>query len=268
MAKRHRRRFLAGSRSVENVPSLDQVTSIKSYRARGCDLAGSTGTLGTYTPRALFDRPEIGHIFYLNRSEGGGRNIQHFRFAATGLTADFNNRVTFIPADLSNPSPGVEEGTYNKLRSRVGLVIHNAWPVNFNLELQAFRPHMAGLVNLFALSAASTTQRMRIVFISSIGAMAGRSVDSGAAPEAVLERLDSSAANGYSRSKFTSKHLCNIAPKHLDIPITITRVGQVGGAARHPGLWNPSEWLPSLIVSSLHLSYLPSDLGPRFSEVD
>ncbi|KAF3064982.1 L-aminoadipate-semialdehyde dehydrogenase [Daldinia childiae] len=216
-------------------------------------LTGSTGTLGTYTLRALLDRPGIGHIFCLNRSQRGGRSIQSYRFAATGLAADFGDRVTFIQADLSNPSLGVDEGTYNELRSRVGLVIHNAWPVNFNLGLQAFRPHLAGLVNLFALSAASTARKMRIVFISSIGAIGGRSVDSGAAPEAVLEPLDSPAANGYSRSKFISENLCNTASKHLGIPVTIARVGQVGGAARYPGLWNPSEWLPSLVISSLHL---------------
>ncbi|KAI1662848.1 acetyl-CoA synthetase-like protein [Daldinia decipiens] len=231
-------------------------------------LTGSTGTLGTYTLRALLGRPGIGHIFCLNRSQGGGRNIQSYRFAAAGLTADFDNRVTFIQADLSNPSLGVDEETYNELRSRVGLVIHNAWPVNFNLGLQAFRPHLAGLVNLFALSAASAPREMRIVFISSIGAIAGRLVDSGAAPEAVLQSLDSPATNGYSSSKFIAEHLCNTASKHLGIPVTIARVGQVGGAARYPGLWNPSEWLPSLVISSLHLGCLPSDLGPQFSEVD
>lgn len=231
-------------------------------------LTGSTGTLGTYTLRALLDRPGIGHIFYLNGSQGGGREIQSYRFAATGLTADFDDRVTFIQADLSNPSLSLDEGTYNELRSRVGLVIHNAWPVNFNLGLQAFRPHLAGLINLFALSAASAPRAMRIVFISSIGAIAGRLVDSGAVPEAVLGPLDSPAANGYSRSKFISEHLCSTASKHLGIPVTIARVGQVGGAAHYPGLWNPSEWFPSLVISSLHLGCLPSDLGPQFSEVD
>ncbi|OTB17014.1 hypothetical protein K445DRAFT_311453 [Daldinia sp. EC12] len=244
--------------------------SIASSTAEPIDviLTGSTGTLGTQMLWALLNRPGIGHIFCLNRSQGGGHTVQYDRFAATGIAVDLDERVTFVQADLSNPSLGVDKETYDKLLSRVGLVIHNAWPVNFNLGLQAFRPHLAGLVNLFAFSVASVSRKVHVVFISSIGAVAGRSVDLGAAPEAVLEPLDSPTPNGYSRSKFISEHLCDTASKHLGIPVTIARVGQVGGAARYPGLWNPSEWLPSLVISSLHLGCLPNNLGSLFSEID
>ncbi|KAI0119729.1 hypothetical protein F4814DRAFT_447546 [Daldinia grandis] len=72
---------------------------------------GSTSTLRTYTLRTLLDRPRVRNIFCLNRSQRGGRNIQYDRFAATGLAVAFADRVTFIQADLSNPSLGVDEGT-------------------------------------------------------------------------------------------------------------------------------------------------------------
>ncbi|KAK6952390.1 hypothetical protein Daesc_006926 [Daldinia eschscholtzii] len=252
---------------IQRIPVSE---SIASSTAEPIDviLTGSTGTLGTQMLRALLNRPGIGHIFCLNRSQGGGRTVQCDRFAAAGIAVDLNERVTFVQADLSNPSLGVDKETYDELLSRVGLVIHNAWPVNFNLGLQAFRPNLAGLVNLFAFSAASVSRKIHVVFISSIGAVAGRSVDLGAAPEAVLEPLDSPTPNGYSRSKFISEHLCDTASKHLGIPITIARVGQVSGAACYPGLWNPSEWLPSLVISSLRLGCLPNNLGSRFSKID
>lgn len=32
--------------------------------------------------------------------------------------------------------------------------------------------------------------------------------------------------------------------------------------------WNSSEWLPSLVLSSLYLDCLPDNLGPSFSNID
>ncbi|KAI1392428.1 putative NRPS-like enzyme [Hypoxylon trugodes] len=232
-------------------------------------LTGSTGTLGTYLLSSLLNRPGIGHIFCLNRSQGGGRHVQSFRFAATGLPTDgLKDRVSFFQADLAHPKLGLDEETYQTLRARVGLVIHNAWPVNFNLGLEAFRPQLAGLVNLFNLSAVASPRTMHVVFVSSVGAVGGWPVNAGPAPEAVLESRDPTLANGYSRSKFLSEILCETAAQHLGIPVAVARVGQVAGAARKPGVWNRSEWLPSLIISSLNLGFLPDNLGPQFSEVD
>ncbi|KAI0835425.1 putative NRPS-like enzyme [Hypoxylon sp. FL0890] len=232
-------------------------------------LTGSTGTVGTHLLHSLLDRSGIGHIFCLNRSQDGGRNAQHDRFTATSLPVDgLNNRVTFLQADLAHPSLGLDEATYQTLRTRVGLIIHNAWPVNFNLPLTAFRPQLAGVVNLFALSAAAAPRTMRVVFVSSVGAVGGRPADAGPAPEEVLESLDSPYANGYARSKLLSENLCDTAARHLEIPVTIARVGQVAGAVRRPGMWNRSEWLPSLVISSLNLGCLPDSLGGQLSEVD
>ncbi|KAI1212601.1 putative NRPS-like enzyme [Annulohypoxylon truncatum] len=232
-------------------------------------LTGSTGALGTYILAALLNRPGIGHIFCLNRGQNGGRSVQTNRFAGAGLaTENLSERVTFIQADLAHPSLGLDKSTYESLRSRIGLIIHNAWPVNFNLSLVAFRPQLAGLVNLFALSAAAAPRTMRFFFISSVGAVSARPADAGPAPEAVLEDFDAPIANGYSRSKFLSELLCDAAARHLRVPVTIARVGQVAGAVRGPGVWNRSEWFPSLVVSSLGFGCLPDSLGPQFSEVD
>ncbi|KAK7752885.1 putative NRPS-like protein biosynthetic cluster [Diatrype stigma] len=237
-------------------------------------LTGSTGTLGTYLLRALLDRPGVGNVFCLNRSENGGRAVQSERFAAAGLSPDgLDDRVTFLQADLAHPTLGLDAAAYETLRARAGLIIHNAWPVNFNLGLTAFRPQLAGLVNLFALSAAAAAEGRRavpprVVFVSSVGAVGGRPADAGPAPEEVLASLDTPYANGYARSKLLSELLCDEAARHLGIPAAVARVGQVAGPVRRPGLWNRAEWFPSLVVSSLHLGCLPDNLGPQFTEVD
>src|SRR5262249_17477058 len=87
-------------------------------------------------------------------------------------------------------------------------------------------------------------------------------------PEAALEPFDTPYANGYARSKFLSELLCDTAARHLGIPVAVMRVGQVAGPVGCSGMWNRSEWLPSLVISSQHLGSLPSNLGPQFSTID
>lgn len=80
---------------------------------------------------------------------------------------------------------------------------------------------------------------------------------------------DAPETNGYARSKFLSELLCEVAAQHLGFPVTIARVGQVAGAIRQPGgEWDRKEWFPSLVIGSLSMGCLPSDLGSQFSEID
>ncbi|KAL1871078.1 putative NRPS-like protein biosynthetic cluster [Diaporthe australafricana] len=235
-------------------------------------LTGSTGTIGTHLLNTLLSRPGIGHIICLNRSEDGGKAAQQARFTTAGLDAtELATRVTFLRADLSAPLLGLEPATYTDLRARAGLIIHNAWAVNFNLGLAAFRPHLAGLVNLLTLCAALDSPRGGLVFISSVSAAGGTS----AAPEAIMRSLDAPHGNGYARSKLLGELLCDAAARRLGVPVTVARVGQVAGAVmQRPGdggaEWNRAEWLPSLVISSLLRlgGCLPADLGPQFSAVD
>ncbi|KAI1130967.1 putative NRPS-like enzyme [Nemania abortiva] len=232
-------------------------------------LTGSTGTLGTFVLRALLNHHGVGHVFCLNRSPDGGRAAQGSRFEAANISMEgFDEKVTFIQANLALPSLGLDDATYETLRSRVGLIIHNAWPVNFNLDLAAFRPQLAGLVNLFALLNASALLKVKFLFISSVGVVAGGPPSPEPAPEALAEVLDTPHGNGYSRSKLLAEHLCDYGACHLGISVAVARVGQIAGAVRSKGVWNPSEWLPSLVLSSRHLGCLPDSLGPRFSVVD
>lgn len=228
-------------------------------------LTGSTGTVGTYLLHALLARNGIGRIFCLNRGEDGGKASQHKSFAAAGLDNDWDDRVVFIKADLQQSSLGLDGPTYESLRAQVGIVIHAAWPVNFNFPLAAFRPQLDGLVSLLTFA---TSSGARFVFISSVAAVEGYT--RGPPPEEVLNDLDTPAPLGYGRAKFLAERLVDTAARHLGnaMPATIIRLGQVAGPVEGPGLWNPREWLPSMVLSSLHLGQVPDSLGPHFSNVD
>lgn len=230
-------------------------------------LTGSTGAVGTQLLHALLDRDGIGHIFCLNRGDDGGAAAQYKSFAAAELTGtDVESRVTFIKADLQQPSLGLDEATSHSLQSQVHLVIHAAWPVNFNMPLIAFRPQLAGLVNFMAWTA-DTGLAARFMFLSSIAAVEGYN---GPPPEMVLQDLDTPAPLGYGRAKFLAEILVDAAAQHLGnaMPASIVRIGQVAGPVRRRGLWNPKEWFPSMVMTSLHLGMVPETLGPRFDSVD
>lgn len=238
-------------------------------------LTGSTGTVGTQLLRALLDREGIGRIFCLNRREDGGKSVQQKKSITAGFATtelDNDKRVTFIKAEFHLPQLGLDAPTYELLQSEVGLIIHAAWPVNFNMTLSAFRPQLAGLVNLLALSASTTagvipSTSARFVFISSVAAVGGYHKP-GPPPEEVLEDFDVATPIGYGRAKLLGELLVNAAARHLGVPATVIRVGQVAGPVRRPGLWNPHEWLPSMVLSSLHLGQVPDNTGPLFNNVD
>lgn len=238
-------------------------------------VTGTIGTVGTHLLRALLDNTSIEQIFCLNRREDGGRSAQVATFAAAGFDAmrlGDNNHVTFLNADLQAPSLGLEGPVYEDLCSKVDVIIHAAWPVNFNFPLIAFRPHLTGLVNLLAFAAATVAsqhdQPCRFFFISSIAAVEG--YRSGPVPEEVLTDFSVSGTLGYGQSKLLAELLLDAAAQRLgeSMSTAIIRVGQVAGAVRTPGVWNIHEWFPSMVLSSLHFGQVPDSLGSYFDDVD
>ncbi|KAI1358934.1 male sterility protein-domain-containing protein [Xylaria arbuscula] len=236
-------------------------------------LTGSTGSLGTSILEALLARRGIGHVFCLNRSADDGRAAQEIRFSSAGYGADLLNegRVTFLQTDLTQKTLGLSDEMYQSLAGRVGLILHNAWPVNFNLTLSTFRAQLTGLINLLTLATTATPQPMRTMFISSVGAIAGLEPGTPAPESVPLESvaLSTTGMNGYARSKLLAEVLCDTASRTLQMPVEIVHVGQVAGSSTGGAAWNRSEWLPSMVISSLlTLGCVPSDLGPHFSTID
>lgn len=70
--------------------------------------------------------------------------------------------------------------------------------------------------------------------------------------------------SGYSESKWVSERLLEVAAIETPLKPTIIRMGQICGGPN--GFWNPKEWLPSLIRSSVHLKCLPSSEQVSFNE--
>ncbi|KAK4233215.1 hypothetical protein C8A03DRAFT_39096 [Achaetomium macrosporum] len=228
-------------------------------------ITGTTGALGSYMLDLALHSPRVKKVICLNRSADAEAR-QRKGNASRGLLTSFPpEKVEFLHADLSRFDLGLGKETYTRLLQSVDRVIHNQWPVNFNMPVESFEPHIRGVRHL-ADFASGAAKRVPIVFISSIGTVDGWDRPSEPVPEGSLRDL-SLPRGGYGRSKLVSSLILEEATKISGVPTEIIRVGQIAGPAGEKGVWNRQEWLPSLIASSVYLGVLPDSLGPM-STVD
>ena len=250
---------------------IDQIQSPKTWNQKMDQqvviLTGSTGVLGSYILDILMANPSVAHIFCLNRKIDS-LSYQVEKNKTLGLSTSLDpTRVTFVTANLSETGLGLHEKMLEKLRSSVTLVIHNAWPVNFKISLQSFRPQFEGLVNLIDFVARASISP-HLLLISSISSVIFNRSDSRRIPEQVIYADSTPAPNGYAESKYVAELLLDYAAQRLSITTSFARIGQVAGAAHHAGLWTKTEWFPSLVQSSQHIRALPDSLGITFGRID
>ena len=249
---------------------IDQIpippTAIKETHEQVVMLTGSTGSLGSHLLQTLLANP-ISHIYCLNRATDS-LGLQKKRNQLYGLEMQIDaSRITFLEADLSREYLGLQQEIFHKLINTTTLVIHNAWPVNFNLPLPAFRPQLEGLVNLISFTAKATTSP-QLFFVSSISSVMSYGSSSQMIPEETISADSTPGPNGYAESKFISERLLDHAARRLSISTTFARVGQIAGPVHHAGMWNKAEWFPSLVISSVHVGAIPDSLGTTLRNID
>lgn len=226
-------------------------------------LTGSTGSLGAYLLDELCKSTRVKKVIALNRGEDGGKSRQAAISEARGLNTDFT-KVEFLGVDLSLPELGLDAAKYHDLLSTADRIVHNAWPVNFNIGVSSFEPHIRGVRHLVDFCSKST-KRVPLIFLSTIS-----SVSAWESPNPVPEQRleDASLAHmGYGRAKLASSLILDAAASQSGIPTATVRVGQIAGPRGQKGMWNKQEFMPTLIASSLYLGMLPDNLGP-VEEVD
>ncbi|KAI0908321.1 hypothetical protein F4823DRAFT_563991 [Ustulina deusta] len=227
-------------------------------------LTGSTGMLGSYMLHQMIKHPHVKRIICLNRAEDGGKKRQASAMRGRGLATD-ESKCTFLHADMSRSDFGLPRDIFNELLETADRFIHNAWPVNFNIPVQSFEPHIRSVRNISDF-ASQASRRVAVIFISSIASGDHWDVSTGPLPETRLEDL-TLPAGGYGRGKQVGSLILEDAARSGDFPAAIIRVGQIGGPQAEEGFWNKQEWLPSIIASSLYLGALPNNLG-TFERVD
>ncbi len=232
-------------------------------------LTGSTGSVGTYLLSALLSLPptKLDHVYCLNRNPAASAQ-QALSLKSRGLpyTDTTLARVSFLTIDFGASNLGLDATTWEKLVDETSFIIHNAWPVNFLLPTDAFRPHIATLTDLLRLSH-STPNGAPLLFVSSISTAVSDHWGDGHVREDVHESPEKLLPQGYARSKYVGEKLVSAFVRSTGISASVLRVGQVAGPVEGSGAWNMREWFPSLIRSAKHLGALPANLE-RLENVD
>ncbi|KAJ5320749.1 AMP-dependent synthetase/ligase [Penicillium atrosanguineum] len=217
-------------------------------------LTGATGSIGAHILYELLNDDSISTVFCLTRRSSPPEAIIRSLIGKDlFITAEQATRIIALNSSLNEPELGLgDEDLIRSMKGSVTQIIHAAWPVNFNLSLAQFEPHIRGLHNLIQFSL--SVQRpvpATLIFCSSIStALASPSTEIQDEPM----RLES-AYMGYGQSKLIGEHIVSVARASGARAFSL-RIGQVSGHSKK-GLWNDSEALPLLIRSVLTLKALP-----------
>lgn len=226
-------------------------------------LTGSTGSLGTYLLHKLLSNPSISKVYCLNRSDAASRQKKGFEEKGLALQAsDWETRVEFLQTSFGEPRFGLSEAKYQEMLQSVDTIIHNAWMVNFNHSVESFEAtHIQGMRRFVDFSLDSR-HNAQIHFISSVSTVGGWTADRGSPiPEMPMEDSSVVLAQGYGESKHVAERICLEASSRASVRTSIYRVGQIAGPTTKSGLWNPQEWLPTIIATSKALGKVPEQLG-------
>ena len=116
-------------------------------------------------------------------------------------------KVIALASDLSHPGFGLDASFLAQMKDEGSLVIYIAWPVNFNIHLQSFEPHIAGL---YCLSV-NRPEPARILFCASISTAFNTPL-SASIPEAPIADFIHALQIGYACSKLVGELIiCNAA---------------------------------------------------------
>ena len=184
-----------------------------------------------------------------------GRVLESLRERGIELKTTSASKIVALSADFSKVDFDLGGEMMEQFRNEVSLILHVAWPVNFAINLQSFEPHLAGLKNLLDLSlAVKRSEPARFFFASSIS-----TAENTPAPalirDAPIEDLSCALDMGYAQSKLVGEYMVLNAARN-GARSYILRIGQIVGD-RQNGVWNDSEFVPSMIRSALSMKALP-----------
>ncbi|PWY98447.1 acetyl-CoA synthetase-like protein [Testicularia cyperi] len=228
-------------------------------------LTGATGSLGAHILHQLALKPSVAKIVCLNRAkdhqDAERRTDESLRARGLPGVGDITKHhsnvvITSLAADLAKPSLGLENETYADLVKSVTSVVHNGWPVNFNMSVESFADALEGSVNLLNLvSQSAGCAKPRFLFSSSIS-VALRSKEK-EVPEQIFSDLSRTMSMGYAQSKWIVEQLCRDAETAIGgVETVVMRIGQMVGD-RQNGIWNETEAPPLMIKSAQTLGCLP-----------
>jgi dTDP-4-dehydrorhamnose reductase len=187
-------------------------------------LTGATGSLGAHILDQLTRRSEVSKVICLSRASSHTDSLRRIResleLRQRNLSALSLSKIHSLAADVNLSNLGLSSDELSTLSETTTHIIHNAWPVNFNLSLQSFEPHIQGVIHLLALAMASNA---KFYFSSSVGTRQGRA--DGIVKEDFPDSPVTAGGMGYGRSKWVVEKVM----ESVKGDVGVLRIGQLVG---------------------------------------
>ncbi|KAJ6021746.1 hypothetical protein N7540_007250 [Penicillium herquei] len=229
-------------------------------------LLGARGRLGPFIVKALLDSPSVASLTCLDRARGASPSKAFQECASElGISIDSRDpRLHFITVDISKTNLNIPQEQLDFILKNVNVMIHNLWAVNFAYSLASFKSEMFKGFSSMIEIANSASSQPRVVFSSSIGSVqkwAARISSTIPLPEDLISSPDLAAATGYAQAKQVAERVLATAGKKLQLPISILRIGFIGGQSIGPVKWQSKDTLRSLALLSKATKVVPNEMG-------
>lgn len=172
------------------------------------------------------------------------------------LSPESKSKIVALEYAVDSPDFGLGEAAIERFRAEVTLILHIAWPVNFNIPLQTFEPHLVGLQNLLKMSMSVHQPKPAQLFFCSSISTALNTPPPASIPDAAIEDFHDTSRTGYAQSKLVGEHMVLNAVR-AGARSYVLRIGQVVGDTEN-GVWNDNEFIPAMIRSALSMKALPT----------
>ncbi|KAL1884099.1 putative NRPS-like protein biosynthetic cluster [Diaporthe australafricana] len=254
----------AVARYVENLPSraVSQPISSSSISSSvTVAIVGSTGYVGAHLVANLLRNPAISRIYCLDRGNDAPTRQREVLSKQHLVHDDMLAKLTFFKTNLGTLHLGLSEEQYRTLVNDVDVVVYNAWRLDFGLAIRSFDPFLQATRDLIELSVASR-HNMRIVFVSSVSSVETLALSDSIVPEAPVEDPLAAMNTGYGQSKLAAERILVTAQREYGIPVSVVRVGQVGGPSSGDLAWPDQAWISAIIRTSKALKCFPIQVVP------
>ncbi|QRW00271.1 calcium transporting ATPase [Ceratobasidium sp. AG-Ba] len=207
-------------------------------------LTGTTGALGS-------------HLLALMLRDDKVKRRQRASFSEKMFDLELldHPKLIMLECDLADSKLGLPQAEYDTMQDLITTIIHNAWQVDFNLNIQSFEPSIRGTRNLLDLA---SKHGPRFVFTSSISSL-GLGLPGRVYSEQYTKNLDHSTEFGYGESKYVAEKVLEVA-KSMGYNTCIARIGQLTGDSTS-GAWSKTDWIPAMVASSVAVGHLPDAIG-------
>lgn len=226
----------AAAAAATTVKNGDQMEQSNENAGETIVLTGATGSLGAHILDQLTRRSSVARVICLSRASSDAESLERVQASLQQrqrtLAPEAWSKVLSFAADVNNTSRlGLKAETYEMIRASATAIVHNAWPVNFNLSLSSFEPHIGGAVNLINLAQSSERAVTPTVFFSSSVStvQGGKFFEAKTCPEDFMTEAGTAAGMGYGRSKWCVEKILEKAAKEKQARVGVFRIGQLVG---------------------------------------